>query len=557
MPNIREFSAPNDLGLHPDDRASESLAGSGRRIAALYSEAADAKMSEGRTAASTIGDVGSVAVKYMDHQQISTGAAKGAELFDSLTNSKDQAIKAIDPNDPAYGQKVEAAVKQWRENNLEPALEKFSDGFSTENSQAWAEHFIDSTRNHMFTSTSADIATAAKIGVTNAVRTTANVASNTALNDPSSVPAQLDLLKHSINGMVDSSSLTGTASAAVKTEVLEKASEQTVKAGAIGAIQKSNDPEKTAAEWVAKYPQYINGAEAVQLAANARQQIRSRNYDYETNRRREKEETQDRSTEVANQYIIDVRSKDPKLKGDPTAVKILNDTNLTKADKNALLNNLDRQNGGPAATDPAVALDLDKRMFDPNNPTSAMDVLKADTAHQLSSHDVESRLKLIAERDKGDFKDPTVKYALDAVGAMFGTSQKGQEKNALFNQEIMPKLIQMRNAGQLRPGDFDTKNPESFLMKTYKQFELTEQEKTQAFFEKMARGAPIDLTNMPSISGTKPAAQASVPTRKVGDVAVPPALNGIAALQLSKDRTRWRDSTTGTIYDLKGNEIKQ
>lgn len=342
MSNIREVSAPEGLGLTPTDRGTEAAAAAARRIGTSYREIADAKQDLGSRIGSTIRDVGDIAVKYEDHQQISTGAAHGAELFDSLTKSKDEAIKAIDPNDPAYGQKVETVLKQWRETQLEPSLDKFREGFSTDNSQAWAERFVDNTRNHMFVSTAADMSTAAGIGIRNSVRTVANVASNTALNDPSSVPAQLDLVEHSIHGMVDSSPIRGTAGAQVKTEVLERTKEQIVKAGAIGAIQKSNDPEKTAQDWVAKYPEYINGAEAVTLAGNARQQIRARNYDFETDRRRTKEVAQDKSTDLSNQYLIDVRSKDPRIAGDPTAVKILNDPSLTKQDKNNLLNYVDR-----------------------------------------------------------------------------------------------------------------------------------------------------------------------------------------------------------------------
>src|SRR4051812_12455878 len=130
MPNIREFSAPEGLGLAPTDRGTEATAAAARRIGTSYREIADAKSDLGSRIGSTIPDVGDIAVKYEDHQQISAGAAQGAELFDGLTKSKDEAIKAIDPNDPAYGQKVETALKGWREQTLEPALDKFRDGFT-------------------------------------------------------------------------------------------------------------------------------------------------------------------------------------------------------------------------------------------------------------------------------------------------------------------------------------------------------------------------------------------------------------------------------------------
>lgn len=343
MPNIRGFEAPQGLDLRPTELGIDAVTGAARRTGGFYNQAADATNATGARVAGAMKDAGQVALDQMDHEQIATGAAKGAEVFDGLTQSKDKAIKAIDPNDPAYGQKVETALKQWRENTLAPALDKFQEGFTTDKSQDFAEKWVAKIRDHMFVSTSADMSTAAGIGVKNAVRTIANVSSNTATLDPSSVPAQLDLVEHSIGGLVDSSPVKGTAGAELKSEVLERTREQIVKAGAIGAIAKSNDPEKTAADWTAKYPKYINGAEATQLAANARQQIRAHNYDFESNRRRDKEIAQDKSTEKTNQYLIDVRSQDPKLANDPTAKKILNDPDVLKTDKNNLLNLIDRQ----------------------------------------------------------------------------------------------------------------------------------------------------------------------------------------------------------------------
>jgi len=59
MPNIREFQPPQDLGLRPDDRAMESTANSGRRIAALYGQSAEAQSDIGRRVKSVVEHVGS------------------------------------------------------------------------------------------------------------------------------------------------------------------------------------------------------------------------------------------------------------------------------------------------------------------------------------------------------------------------------------------------------------------------------------------------------------------------------------------------------------------
>jgi hypothetical protein len=337
LPNIREISAPRDLGLQPSDRAAESTAGSGRRIASLYGQAAEAISDTGRRAQSAINDVGDVAVKYLDHREISAGAAKFAELQYNLTDQWNKIAKDSDPNDPSIAAK-------FREEVVEPQLQKFQSGFNTENSQKFAEQKSESLRTHMFEKTAADQAQLAGIAVRKNINDSTTLMSNTAIADPSSVPSLIANVEHSIGAMVDSSpTLTPAAAATAKADLSQAAKAAIIKAGAIGAIQKSGDPEATAAEWIKKYPEYINGAEAQTLGSNARQQIRARNYDDQTNRTRQKQATQDLSTDKANQYLIDVRSKDPKLVGDPTANKILNDPELTKTDKNNLLNLVDRQ----------------------------------------------------------------------------------------------------------------------------------------------------------------------------------------------------------------------
>jgi hypothetical protein len=354
MPQIRTYDAPS-LGLNPTEIGVDATAAAARRIGATFNQRAGGfdelarnteglgnfkgqlLREEGRDVASDITTAGDVAVQYEDHQQISHGAATFAQLTDDLTNKWNDFAKNSDPNDAS-------AAAKFRETVLEPALENFSEGFSTENSQKWAESHVAALRQHMFEKTSADMSTLAGIAVQKNIKQAATSMSNTAITDPSAVPFLLGNVDHSIGGMVDSSpNIRGVDAARAKATIGEDTKAQIVKAGAIGAIQKSGNPEATADEWIKKYPTYINGDEAKMLAGNARQQIRARNYDFESNRRRDKEIATDKSAEATNQYIIDVRSKDQRLANDPTAQKILNDPTLLKQDKTNLLNLIDRQ----------------------------------------------------------------------------------------------------------------------------------------------------------------------------------------------------------------------
>jgi hypothetical protein len=547
MANIQGYSAPSGLDLRPTETGVEAVAGAARRLGAYGNQIADAKNQEGRMVSSDISDAGKVAVDYMDHQEIIAGGAHGTQLFDSLTQSKDQAIKAIDPNDPSYGQKVEVALKQWRDETLAPALDKFREGFNTENSQKFAESFIDKTRDHMFTATAADISNAAGIGVRNAVRTIQNTASNTAVLDPSSVPTQLSIVEHSIGSLVDSSPIKGLAGAALKSEVLEKTREQIVKAGAIGAIQKSQDPEKTAAEWTAKYPQYINGAEATQLAGNARQQIRANNYDFEQNRRRQKEVAQDKSTEATNQYIIDVRSQDPKLANDPTAKKILNDPTLTKTDKNNLLNYVDRQMKPEtdARTSSTTFVNLLRDLRGASDEGADKIMQKAWDARLTDPGKPGS----MSEKDFNQFRAEVVARktpegaALEHDRSLFFKQYAGAIAGRLYDPVVgSPKLY---------AAEMDARRVETDLRRKGLDPHLAYDPSSEYFI-----GKPDRLTKYSGSMQADLSDKATAPAAaKTEDTGPPASLRGIASLSYSPTRQLYRDDTTGKLYRKDGTEV--
>ncbi len=282
-------------------------------------------------------DVGNQVVQYEDHREISAGSAAAAELQQNLTAQWNDTAKHADPNNPSVAAKFNEEV-------VAPALEKFQSGFSTDNSQKFAEQKVDSLRQHMFEFTTSTMANLARKAVDKNINDLTTAASNTAILDPTSVPNLLAGLDHSVAGIVQSSpTLRAEDAASVSGEVSSVARKAIIHAGALGAIQKSGDPEAEADKWIKQYPDIISGEEAKGLAGNARQQIRARNYDFETNRRRNKEVATDASNEATGQYLVSIRSQDPRLASDPTAQKILNDPTLLKTDKANLLNLIDRQ----------------------------------------------------------------------------------------------------------------------------------------------------------------------------------------------------------------------
>jgi hypothetical protein len=542
--NIKGFDTP-DLTLRPTEIGVDATAAAARRIGASYSQAADALNQTGQHIASTVRDVGNVVENYETHREVSTGSKTFADLQLGLTKAWEDNLKGADPNDPSVAAK-------FRETVIEPQLEKFKENFNTERAQNWADTKANAFRDHMYAKTSADMSTMAGIAVNSNLRDVTTSMSNTALLDPSSVGHLLADADHSIGGVVASSpNLSPVDAARVRDEIGAKAKAAIVKNGAIGAIQKSGDPEKTADEWTRKYPEFISGDEARALAQNARSQIRARNYDYETSRRRAKDEAQDKSTELSNQYLIDVRSRDPRLQGDPTATKILNDPSLTKQDKNNLLNYVDRtmkpetdsrlsqqtfvgllrdMRDPNADADKIMQKAWDARLMDPGKPGS------------MTEHDFNQfRQEVVArktpegaalERDRGAFFK---NYGSSIAGPSY-TPAIGDPK--VYNAEMDARRME----GMLRQKGLDP----HLAYDPASEYFLGKPERLQKWQQSMQ----VDLQTR----AQAPAGQGN-PAAAPGRPEVPYDLRGIAALQYSKSRNMWRDDTSGKLYDASGKEV--
>lgn len=545
MANIKGFEAP-DLTLRPSETGVEATAGAARRIGAFYNHAGDALNATGARVASTIKDVGNVVEDYETHREVSAGSKTFADMQLGLTQKWEDMLKTADPNNPG-------TAATFRETVLEPALEKFKSSFQTERAQNWAEAKAESLRQHMDGKTAADMSTMAGIAVQDNLHKATSAMSNTAILDPSSVPHLLADAEHTIGGVIASSpNLSATDAARVRTEISTQTKAAIIKAGAIGAIQKSSNPEATADEWTRKYPEYINGDEARALAGNARQQIRARNYDYETARRRQKELAQDKSSELTQQYLIDVRSKDPRIASDPTAVKILNDPNLTKTDKNNLLNYVDRQM--KPETDSRISqqtfVGLLRDMRDPNaDPDKIMqkawDARLTDPGKpgSLTEHDFNQlRGEIVArktpegaalERDRSAFFK---NYSTAIAGPAYNPSV-GDPKLYFAEQDARRMENMLRQKG-LDPHLAYDPASEYFLGRPER-------------MQKWQQSMQVDLQTR--AQAPAPAAAASETPRPD----IPAPLRGIASLSVNKSRTMFRDDMTGNIYNLQGDLVKK
>lgn len=554
MPNIRQNEAPSGLGLNPTEMGVDSFAAAGRRLGAYGNQIADTYNQEGRGVASAISDAGQVAVNYMDHREISAGAANGAQLIANVNDAWNAKLKDpnFDPNDAT-------AAAKFREETLEPVLQKFQEGFNTEKSQAWAEHFVDQYRSHMFEKTSADMSTMAGIAVKANYEKTVNSLSSAVASDPSSLEFALKSVDHSLGAMVDSSpNIDAATGATIKTEATLKAKEQIVKSAVSGMITKNPNVDLDAIQ--KKYGDYINGAEMKMFAKAAQTQAKVDAYhDKQTaiaQRQLDDLNVHKSATDTITKNVsIDPQSGkpivNPKFFDDVLAIAKKNpDAPSAAATVRTMLDWGESQQNKEqkVVDDPVVKSDLMTRMFSADKPTTTLDLMKARADGKISDHTFQAYHGLVQELEQSPLKGPVWQDTIGAVkGELIlsnvglpGKDITGEGNYAKWAQTFIPQYLAKSRAGTLPPNALDVKDPNSLISQSMAPFKRTVQQRAQDYLSVLSGGN----------SSSTPA-----PARRVGDVPVPAALGGIAALQYNPSTKQWRDQTSGIIYDSAGQSV--
>lgn len=582
MPNLQEFDAGN-LSLRPTEVGVEARAGTARRIGMFYNQTASAQdmlaretsrlagetsklgsetaalgaekgaalADTGRRLGSSIEAGGAAAVQYLEHRDISQGAQAWARLTQQKTEQWDETVKHADPNDPTVAQKFL--------DGLEPELAKFKeDGFLTEGGQKWAEAHVDALRQHMVEKTQADMATLAGHAAVVNQQQTVNSLSATVHSDPASLDFSLAALKSSTEGLISSSpNLSGTQAAAARSEILQKGAEAIVKSAAIGYIDKTAQIPPWATD--PKYAPYIKGDELQMLEKAAKTQAKANAY-YDKQTQITQRQLADLNVhQGATKVITDNVKVDPQNGSPVVAPKFFKDvldlarqnpdapsaaaTARTMLDWGESQQNKERK----PVDDPAVRQGLTDRLFDPDKPTTRIDLMKAQTAGKLSDHSFTAMERLVTELEQAPLKGPVwqataaaVKDSLIvSVPGIPGKDTKGTENYSSFMQSFIPQYLAKSRAGTLPPNALDVKDPNSMISQAMAPFKRTPSQRMSDY-----------VAGAGGLGGGPTAA-----ARKVGDVPVPAALGGIAALQFNPTTKQWRDQTSGIIYDSAGQPV--
>lgn len=582
MAKITQYDAGN-LALRPSETGVESVAGAARRVgtfynqqsgaeqmlaaetdrlasntqqlgretqqvgsetAALGSEKGAALASVGRELGSGIAAAGDAAVSYETHQNISHGTAAWSNILQQTTQDWNDTLKGADPNDPTVAQSFMSRLREKLDNFKE-------NGFYTEDSQKWADAHTAALEQHFAEKTMGDMSSLAGEAIKVNHAQTVNSLSATVHGDPSSLDFALAGLKSSAEGIISTSpNLRGTDVAKVRGELQQAGAEAIVKSAAIGEIEKTGKMPA----WVTdpKYSGYVNGAELKMFEKQAQVQARADSAAARQDAILKKQQADLAVHAGSNKVFSDNVSIgpdgrpmiDPKFykqtldlaRNNPDAPSAAS-TARTMLDWGESQQNKDRK----PVDDPTTVKGLNDRLFSPDNPTTAIDLMRAHAQGKISDHTFTSLNGMVKELDATPMKGPVfqdtmkaVHSTLNLVGQNGFTDQKdpiGERNYAKFIQTFVPEYVKQSRAGTLPANALDLNDPKSLISQSMAPFRN--------------RSMQGDLQTQ---AETPPPAKASTPE-------VPTSLRGIAALSHNKDWSRFRDDATGKIYDNQGAEI--
>lgn len=395
MAAIREYNAPEGLGLRPNQEGVTATAGAARRVQGAFNEAAasmkeiaDDQRNMGRMIGGDIQAVGDVATKAIEHQEVSKGAAALATLHANATQQWNDQAKNADLNDPTLAPK-------FLQETLEPELDKLKDSFLTEGGQKWAESRVDALREHFTQKVAADQATMAGNAIAVNFDRTKNALTSTVRSDPSSVDESLGLWDSAARQIIKTSPMLTAVQVSKAEAIIQDGKESIVKSALIGLAEKSPDAAVKAVE-SGKYAEYISGTDAKAIIANAKQQQRASRVDENYQRHNADLQAKKVSEDTESEYLKRVYSDDPKVSGQVSTKSIVNDDRLSNPTKEKLIRLVEREMKpeSVARVSAQTSNDFFARIYLPDG-----DPRKITDTNEITQARVDGKLT------KGDFND--------------------------------------------------------------------------------------------------------------------------------------------------------
>jgi hypothetical protein len=528
MPNIRQLDSPVD-SLKTTDMGATAFKQAGQRIGAFYDEI-------GKNIGSAIATTGGEVAKYVEHREVSAGAKDAASMFDTLTQQWNDTAKNADPNDPTVAAK-------FRDEVLEPELEKFSGRFATEGGQRYAERQVESLRSHMFQKTASDMATLAGQSVVANLDSMTNRLTNSVHADPSGLKAALDVVDGSVPDMVRSNpNINATVAGKIQTEVAQNIKEKIAKAAFVGAVRNNPDAGLALAKQP-EYSKYINATDMKALETEARSVQRNNMVWSKWQESEAKRQRQEASDNKENDYLLKLYDSEKPTLG---RKDIINDDTLSRQAKARLVNILERE------TKPATAARASAQNY-------------VDTLRDIRENKITDRGQITDRMIKGDYTRADYQQALkdfDETKTPTGESL-AKDRTEFFKRyapAIDPALTSdMVGVSGLMPGrqsalgsqkmyeaEKAARRVEEDLRKQGKDPHLAYDPSSPEFFGKQLPKYRASLQESAAYQ-----AEISKADRK----AAAPDFKPPTSWQWSESRKQYRDPATMKVYDQNGKEV--
>lgn len=471
MPNITEFDAGN-LAIRPSETGVEAAAAAGRRIGAFYNQGAEGLRRAGQEIGRGVANAGDVAVNFRGHQQINAGADHASTGFMALQDDWNKTAASADVHDPTTAQK-------WREEKFEPWAQQFLQGFDTEKGQAWANNRVNEMRQHFYAETEGTMSHLAGVAAEETINKSINNYSNAVVANPGSLDTALKLYRGDIETTIGNfPNMKGEDAAKFREEVGDKGARAIVHSATMSAIMNARDPEAAAAAMAKKYPDYVSGAEELQFAKAAKVQSRANSAYAAQTKFYNEQAANAQVAQQSKQIWTNNVSKDaagnvninPQFFKDVMKMAATNSGASTVADvaRTYLQWGERAQTGFATENNPQTDAALTDRMFAEQNPTSELDIRKAEAAGNLDPKYGDTLLDIIHARDAQPIRNPIFKQATDmAKGLIEGpsatTALAASGKYASFMQSFLPEYLKQLNAGTLKPNALDLSDDSSLI----------------------------------------------------------------------------------------------
>lgn len=509
MANIRQYTSTKaQEGLHPSDIGVESYERAGRNIGASIHQA-------GEDIGRGIQNFGGAMAQHDTMNEVSKGAADSAALMDELSTQWNQYAKNADPNDPD-------TAKKWRENVLEPALEKFNQGFTTRQSQQWSMQMVDHMRQHFFEKTAADQSTLAGEAAVSNINSLQTHLSNMVAQDPTAVDTAHGTAALGVNAIVNATpNLTADTAAKIRTELLDKMHENIAQSAVVGAA----DRNPAAARSLLDSPSitdhldetkrktlntYIDSQERASMSAQRQQEADMR--------RQQKEDVQDFQNKIVAQTIDPQGGTRlyPDYFKDVAKLAFMPQAGDLPRAMLAYGHKVQEENakGIPAATDPHVYSDYKQRAALPVNDPHALtlgEVYQARANGMLSDHDFSMFRGWVNEAGKNPTRAANQKILDQFERGMKGYFTKsnmmtgdpqGDQRYMEFQQEAQQRF-EAGIASGLKPYDLVSPSSANYIFKDgISKFQVTQSQSINAI-QQRATGT---LQPLPGVNA-KPAVQ--------------------------------------------------